>query len=100
VSQSGDGGGGGRSTSLLRLVGGGTRLRVDTLGLKVFMDTGGRRPWVGGLDCPEGFIKGQLDRGSGDVEVVNIVGCQTFSIADRASTGGGGMVEGAKADVI
>jgi hypothetical protein len=58
------------------------------------------KPQVRGFDCPEEFIEGQLNRWTCDVEAADIVGCWTFSIADRASTGGGGPVEGVNADIV
>ena len=86
-----EGGWGGRSISLLRLVG----LRVNVFGLEILMETGCRRPGARGFDCCKEFIKGQLDRWVDDVEMIGIVQCQTFSKVDGICVGRGRMVQGA-----
>ena len=99
-SHVGEGRRGGRSISLLRLVEGGNGLHVNVLRLEVLVETSGRRPGTRGFDRCEKFIQGQLYCWTDDVEMIDIVECQTFSEADRIGTRGGGMVEGTGIKVV
>ena len=67
-----EGTGSGQSTTLFRLVKGRNGLHIDILGLKVLMETSGRRPGARFDSCEE-FIKGQLNRRADDVEMIGIV---------------------------
>lgn len=99
-SHVGEGRGGSRSIGLFRLIEGWNGLHVNVLGLEVLVETGGGRPGTGGLDCCEKFIKGQLNCWADDVELIDIVECQTFSEADGIGTGGGGVVESTRIKVV
>jgi hypothetical protein len=99
-SHVGEGRGRGRSTCLLRLVKGGNGLHVNILRLEVLVETGGRRPGTRRLDRCEKFIEWQLNRWTDDVEMIDVVECQTFSKADGIGTGGSGVVEGTRIEVV
>ena len=94
-----EGRGGGRSISLLRLVGG-NRLHVNILGLEVLMETCCRRPRARRFNCCEEFVKRQLNRWADDIEVIGVVQRQTFSKTDRIRAGRSGMVQGTGVEVV
>ena len=85
---------------MVRLVERGNGLHVNILGLKVLVKTGGRRPRTRGFDCREEFVKRQLNRWTDDIEMIDIVKCQTFSKTDGIGTGRGGVVEGTGIKVV
>lgn len=94
-----EGRGGGRSISLVGLVGG-NRLHVNILGLEVLMETSSRGPGARGFNGCEEFIKGQLDRWADNVEVIDIIQRKAFSEGDWIGTGRCWMIQGTRIEVI